>query len=281
MEAQQSLVGMIDHFVASKTVKLPAFNATALRIQQEVGREEPDFRLVEKLIVSDQSLTGELLRVSNSSFYKGLTQVVTVRDAIIRLGIREVSNIVSMVAVQHNFQSKDPSVHKIMGKLWRHSVGCAIGASWLARQTGFQALANETFISGLLHDVGKLYVLKVVDDMKASGEIESLPSDTVIHEVMQQLHTEQGYALMVHWNLPEKYCQIARDHHLADLDGNNFVLLMVRLSNQMCHKMGIGLIEDPSIVMMKTPEAVQLQLSEVALARLEVRLEDAQVFAGG
>jgi len=281
MEAEQSLVGMIDHFVASKTVKLPAFNATALRIQQEVAREEPDFRLVEKLIVSDQSLTGELLRVSNSSFYKGLTQVVTVRDAIIRLGIREVSNIVSMVAVQHNFQSKDPSVHKIMGKLWRHSVGCAIGASWLARQTGFQALANETFISGLLHDVGKLYVLKVVDDIKASGEIESLPSDIVIHEVMQQLHTEQGYALMVHWNLPEKYCQIARDHHLADLDGNNFVLLMVRLSNQMCHKMGIGLIEDPSIVMMKTPEAVRLQLSEVALARLEVRLEDAQVFAGG
>ena len=281
MEAEQSLVGMIDHFVASKTVKLPAFNATALRIQQEVAREEPDFRLVEKLIVSDQSLTGELLRVSNSSFYKGLTQVVTVRDAIIRLGIREVSNIVSMVAVQHNFQSKDPSVHKIMGKLWRHSVGCAIGASWLARQTGFQALANETFISGLLHDVGKLYVLKVVDDIKASGEIENLPSDTVIYEVMQQLHTEQGYALMVHWNLPEKYCQIARDHHLADLDGNNFVLLMVRLSNQMCHKMGIGLIEDPSIVMMKTPEAVRLQLSEVALARLEVRLEDAQVFAGG
>jgi len=279
MKAERSLVGMIDHFVTLKPVKLPAFNATALRIQKEVAKEEPDFRLIEKFIVSDQSLTGEVLRVSNSSFYKGLTQVATVRDAIIRLGIKEVSNIVSMVALQHNFQSKDPTVHKIMGKLWRHSVGCAIGASWLARQIGLQDLTHETFIAGLLHDVGKLYVLKVVDDMKASGEIENLPSDTVINEVMQQLHTDQGYSLMLHWNLPEKYCQIARDHHLSDLDGNNFVLLLVRLANQMCHKMGIGLIEDPSIVMLETPEAVQLQLSEVDLARLEVRLEDAQVFA--
>ena len=279
MDAEHSLVEMIDHFVASKTVKLPAFNATALRIQKEVAREEPDFRLIEKLIVSDQSMTGEVLRVSNSSFYKGLTQVATVRDAIIRLGIKEVSNIVSLVALQYNFKSKDPAVHKIMGKLWRHSVGCAIGANWLARQNGFQALAHETFIAGLLHDVGKLYVLKIIDDMKASAELESLPSDKVINEVMQQLHTDLGYSLMVHWNLPEKYCQIARDHHLDELDGNNFVLVLVRLANQMCHKMGIGLIEDPSIIMLETPEAVQLQLSEVDLARLEVRLEDTQVFA--
>lgn len=280
MEAESSLVGMIDHFVASKKVKLPAFNATALRIQKEVAKAEPDSRLIEKLIVSDQSLTGEVLSVSNSSFYKGLTQVATVRDAIIRMGNIEVSNIVSLVALQHNFQSKIPAMHKIMGKLWRHSVGCAIGANWLARQTGFQALAHETFIAGLLHDVGKLYVLKVVDDMKASREIENLPSDTVIDELMQQLHTDQGYTLMAQWNLPEKYCQVARDHHLAEFDGSNFLLVLVRLANQVCHKMGIGLIEDPSIVLLETPEAAQFQLSEMDLARLEVRLEDSQVVAG-
>jgi len=279
METERSLVGMIDHFVASKNVKLPAFSATALRIQKEVVKEEPDSRMIEKLIVSDQSLTGEVLRVSNSSFYKGLTQVETVRDALIRLGNREVSNIVSLVAIQHNFESKNPAMHKIMGKLWRHSVGCAIGANWLARQIGFEALAHETFIAGLLHDVGKLYVLKVVDDMKASGEIETLPADTVIDELMQQLHTDQGYSLLAHWNLPEKYCQVARDHHLAELDGNNLVLVLVRLANQVCHKMGIGLIEEPSIVLMETPEVAQLQLSEMDLARLEVRLEDSQVVA--
>jgi hypothetical protein len=48
----------------------------------------------------------------------------------------------------------------------------------------------------------------------------------------------------------------------------------------MCHKKGIALYEDPSIVLMATPEANQLQLSEVDLARLEVLLEDSQVLGG-
>ena len=143
MLANSSLTEMIDKFVANKRVRLPVFNSTAFRIQKETAKEEPNSRLIEKLIVSDQSLTGEVLRVSNSSFYKGLSQVATVRDAIIRLGIKEVSSIVTLIALQHNFQSKDPAVRKIMDKLWRHSVGCAIGASWLAKQTGFETISMK------------------------------------------------------------------------------------------------------------------------------------------
>ena len=280
MEAQNSLVGMIENYAVSKRVKLPAFNAIALRIQKEVSKEEPDSRLIEKLIVSDQSLTGEVLRVSNSSFYKGLAQVATVRDAIIRLGIKEVSNIVTLVALQHNFESKNPAIGQIMKQLWSHSVGSGIGANWIARQAGYEALAHEAFIAGLLHDVGKLYILKVMDGMVASGEFDNPPSDPIVNEVMDNLHTAQGYFLMQHWNLPEKYCLIARDHHLTEADANNLVLILVRLANQMCHKMGIGLKDDASIILHATPEANQLQLSEVDLARLEVRLEDSHVVAG-
>lgn len=280
MAAERSLIGMIDNFLKSKKVKLPAFNATAHQIQREIAKEEPDSRLIEKLIVSDQSLTGEVLRVSNSSFYRGLTQVTTIRDAIIRLGIKEVSSIATLVTLQNNFRSKNPAVQKIMGKLWRHSIGCAIGASWLARQTGFETLAHETFIAGLLHDVGKLFILKVIDDLKAAGAISNPPSDELRDEVMQNLHAAQGYALMVYWNLPENYCRVARDHHIEDFDCNNFLIVLVRLSNQMCHKIGIGLRHDPSLVLIATPEAKQLQLSEMDLARLEIRLEDSQIFAG-
>ena len=280
MSANSSLTEMIDKFVANKRVRLPVFNSTAFRIQEETAKEEPNSRLIEKLIVSDQSLTGEVLRVSNSSFYKGLSQVATVRDAIIRLGIKEVSSIVTLIALQHNFQSKDPAVHKIMGKLWRHSVGCAIGASWLAKQTGFETISHETFIAGLLHDVGKLFILKVIDDMKISGEIENPPSDIVMDEVMQNLHADQGHSLLKHWNLPEKYCQVARDHHAEEYDYSDFLVVLVRLANHICHKLGIGLCEDSAISLMETPEANQLQLSEVDLARLEVRLEDSQVFGG-
>jgi HD-like signal output (HDOD) protein len=280
MQAQRSLVGIIESHAAKERIRLPAFNATALRIQKEVAKEDPDSRLIERLIVSDQSLTGEVLRVSNSSFYKGLAQVTTIRDALIRLGTKEVSNIVTLVALRHNFESKIPLINQIMKKLWRHSVGCGIGANWIAKETRLQKIAHESFIAGLLHDVGKLYILKVIDGMVASKEIDDPPSDTVINEVMESLHTDQGYSLMQRWNLPEEYSLVARDHHLPAVDANNLVLILVRLSNQTCHKMGIGLKDDPSLVLHATPEASQLQLSEVDLARLEVRLEDSHVFSG-
>jgi HD-like signal output (HDOD) protein len=280
MGAQSSLVGMIENYATKGSIKLPAFNATALRIQKEVAKEDPDSRLIERLIVSDQSLTGEVLRVSNSSFYKGLAQVNTIRDSLIRLGTKEVSNIVTLVALQHNFQSKIPLINQIMKKLWRHSVGCGMGANWIAKETHLEAIAHQSFIAGLLHDVGKLYILKVIDGMVASKEINGPPSATVINEVMENLHTDQGYSLMQRWNLPEEYSLVARDHHLPEVDANNLVLILVRLSNQTCHKMGIGLKDDPSLVLHATPEASQLQLSEVDLARLEVRLEDSHVFSG-
>lgn len=280
MEAQGSLVEMIENYALTERVKLPAFNTTALRIQKEVAREDPDSRLIEKLIVSDQSLTSEVLRVSNSSYYRGLAQVATVRDAIIRLGTKEVSNIVTLVALQHKFKSKTPAIDQTMKKLWRHSVGSGMGANWIAKQSGFEKRAHETFIAGLLHDVGKLYILKVMDGMVASGEFDHAPSDHVVNEVMENLHTEQGFFLMQQWNLPEKYCLVARNHHLAEIDANNPVLVMVRLANLMCRKMGIGLKNDPEIVLHATPEAEQLQMSEVDLARLQVRLEDSQVFVG-
>ena len=280
MEAQSSLVGMIENYATKGSIKLPSFNATALRIQKEVAKEDPDSRLIERLIVSDQSLTGEVLRVSNSSFYKGLAQVNTIRDSLIRLGTKEVSNIVTLVALQHNFQSKIPLINQIMKKLWRHSVGCGMGANWIAKETHLEAIAHQSFIAGLLHDVGKLYILKVIDGMVVSKEINGPPSATVINEVMENLHTDQGYSLMQRWNLPEEYSLVARDHHLPAVDANNLVLILVRLSNQTCHKMGIGLKDDPSLVLHATPEASQLQLSEVDLARLEVRLEDSHVFSG-
>jgi HD-like signal output (HDOD) protein len=278
MVAGDSLIDIINDHLANQKIKLPAFHPTALRVQREIANEDPDIRLIEKLIVGDQALTGQVLSVSNSSFYKGLRQIVTVRDAIIRLGINEVSNIVMMVTHENHFRSNDPFIHQIMRQLWRHSVGAALGSHWVARHCGFQGLSNETFFAGLLHDVGKLFILTVIDDLKHSGRMNAQPSNAIVDEAMTALHTDYGYSLMSHWNLPDSYCRVARDHHAETVDPTDFLLVIVRLANLTCKKLGIALSQDASIVLSATPEAERLRLSELDLARLEVRLEDSQVF---
>jgi HD-like signal output (HDOD) protein len=281
MNQDKSFIEIVDTHLASSKARLPVFNATALRIQQEIAKDESDLQLIEKLIVSDQALTAKVLSVSNSSFYKGLQQVSTVRNAIVRVGINEVSNIVMLITHESNFRSKDPFVQGIMRKLWRHSVACAMGSNWLAKQCGLHSLAHEAFFAGLLHDVGMLFILTVIDDLKHSNEIETQPSDALLVEAMNTLHTHHGHSLMSHWNLPEKYSQIARDHHQEEFDGNNLLLALVRLADMACCKLGIGLDKDPSMVLVATSEAETLHISEVDLARMEIMLEDSQVFESG
>ena len=278
MVQDQSFIEIVDKHLTSSDARLPVFNTTALRIQQEIAKEEPDIRLIEKLIVSDQSLTAKVLSVSNSSFYRGLQQVETVRNAIVRMGINEVSNIVMLVTHEHSFRSKDSFVHGMMRKLWQHSVGCAMGSNWLAKQCGLHAMAHEAFFGGLLHDVGMLFILTVIDDLKHSNKLKNQPSNALLVEAMDTLHTNHGHTLMAHWNLPQKYSQIARDHHREELDPNNLLLALVRLADKACCKLGIGLDEDSSLVLVATSEAEVLHISEVDLARMEIMLEDSQVY---
>lgn len=278
MHPDSSFIDIVDKHLASSGTRLPVFNPTALRIQEEIAKEEPGLRLIEKLIVSDQSLTAQVLSVSNSAFYKGLQQVSTVRSAIVRLGINEVSNIVMLVTHENNFQSRDSFVNGIMRKLWRHSVGCAMGSNWLAKRCGLHAMAHEAFFAGLLHDVGMLFILTVIDDLKHSKELKAQPSNALLVEAMDTLHTNHGHSLMSHWNLPPKYSQIARDHHQEEFDPNNFLLALVRLADKACCKLGIGLEEDPSLVLVATAEAEILHISEVDLARMEIMLEDSRVY---
>jgi len=281
MVHQESFIEIIDKQLTSSNARLPVFNTTALRIQQEIAKAEPDIRLIEKLIVSDQSLTAKLLSVSNSSFYKGLTQVDTVRNAIVRLGINEVSNIVMLVTHENNFRSKDPFVHGIMRKLWRHSVGCGMAANWLAKNCRLHGLAHEAFFAGLLHDVGKLFILTVIDDLKNSDDFDFQPSDSLLVEAMNSLHANHGYSLMVQWNLPEKYCQVVRDHHHEPFDPKDMLQALVRLADKACLKLGIGLAAEPTLALVAAPEADALHLSEVDLAQMEIMLEDSQLFEAG
>ena len=274
-----SFLEIFKSYLASKKAVLPAFDATGLKIQQEASKAEPDTNAIEKMITCDPSLTSHVLRIANSAYYKGINQVSTVRAAIIRLGSREVANIAILVTQKRPFQSKDPYINKMMQNLWRHSVGCAVSAQWIANRSGLTAKAQEAFTAGLLHDIGKLLILTTTDEIKRTGTIKQNPSGDLIEEVMENYHTVYGYALLRTWNLPDHYCSIARDHHKADLKKNDELMMMVRLANKTTNSMGIGLKGVEPCVLVVTPEANYFELSEVDMAELEIKLENAKIFS--
>jgi len=277
MRPKESFLEIIKEHLDSDETVLPIFDASVQRIQKEAAKEDPNLRTIEMLIGRDPALAGQVLKAANSAFYEGLTTVSTVHNAIIRLGTGELL----LLLLQHDdLGFLDSFCDSLIKKLWRHSIGCAIGAQWLAKKCGFDALAQEAYIAGLLHDVGKLFLITVVENITRSGKKKLRPSNELLHEVMDNFHTEHGYLLLKSWNLPELFCKVAHEHHYEDVDPNDILLIIVGLANKACNKLGIGLSKDPSIILAATPEANLLGLSEIFLAELEIILEDAMILQG-
>ncbi len=269
---ENSFVDEIEKCIASGEVSLPVFNPTALKVQQELVKKEPDTNTLERLITGDQSLSSQILRMANSAFYRGLADVLSVKAAIVRLGMREVGRIVLLATSKNQFHSSDPEINELIKKLWRHSAGCALAAHWLAKRCKFEELMSQAFFAGLLHDVGKLFVLMVIERLKSNKNI--LMTHSLLLEAIDTLHSQQGYALMQKWDMPDQYCLVARDHHMADFDPKDHLLIMVRLADMTCLKLGVGISQDQGLNLAATAEASLLELSEIDLAELEVMLED-------
>ena len=276
MSAPVSLIDVINHFIESDTIALPVFNTNASLVQQQLAKPEPDLKIVEKIINSDQALSSQVLKIANSTFYRGLAEVGTVRAAIMRLGMKEIEKIVLLASSKNLYVSKDKTITQVMKKLWQHSVGCAYGTVWLARRYEYGVDQSQAFFAGLFHDVGKLLILIVIEQVKQKNKTLKL-TDALLLEAMAKLHTREGAKMLDQWNMPQYFCDIAQDHHTDAFDTKNFLLILVRMANQVCHKLGIGLVHEPNLLLPATLEASLLNLTEIDLAELEIALEDTKV----
>jgi len=276
MNAPVSLVDVINRFIESDAVKLPVFNSASTRIQEEMAKKEPEIKIIEKVITADQALATQVLKIANSSFYRGLAEVGTVRAAIMRLGMEEIARIVLLATSRQQFNSADKAIDLLMKKLWQHAVGCAYGAVWLARRYSYGVDQSQAFFGGLFHDVGKLLILVIIEQIKRKNKNLKI-TEALLLEAMAKLHAREGAKLLAQWNMPEYFCVVARDHHATEIDEKNLLLLMVRMANLVCHKLGIGLEADATLVLPTSLEAGLLNLTEIDLAELEIALEDTAV----
>ncbi len=271
---EKPLIELIKDHLKGDLQGLPVFNSVAVKLQQMLVRRDFNMEDVIEMISEDQSLASQVLKV-DSSYYAGLSSIATIKDAIVRLGAQEVANMVMMASQFELYHSEDEFLNSSMQKLWVHSLACATGAKWLAKKAGYVNLAAECFMGGLLHDIGQLALLKVLDDIHRNKESKAAFSNTLISEILDRMHEDVGHQLLKSWSLPEAYCTIAANHHKEDFDGADILLLIVRLSDKACKKVGKSLHPDTSLSLVSTPEAHFLGTKEMTLAELEIVIEDA------
>ncbi|WFP51554.1 HDOD domain-containing protein [Methylomonas sp. EFPC3] len=271
--SEKSLTDMIDESIASGAGALPVFPRAVTELRQALQDENRSLDNIAKQLAMDASLASQILRVANSSFYAGLSSVNTVKDAVVRLGLPRIVQIATLVMQKGMFSARDSATEKYMAKLWQHSVAVALGAEWLAKRLSFHAIAEEAFMAGLFHDIGELLLLRCLDDLRAQDPKLNLPEDLQLELLIRQ-HEARGAWLLRSWNLPETYCNVAESHHRPVTEDTGTVELVVRVADMVAYKLGIASQPQPDLVVSSSEEAARLGLSEIALAELEIALED-------
>jgi HD-like signal output (HDOD) protein len=269
-----SFLEIIEEYVESDKVTLPPFDKTALRIQQEIQKKDASISKIEKLIIADPAMTSQVLKVANSAFFRGLSKVMTIREAIVRMGLDEITRIVLILSQTKLYSTKDAFIKNYRNLLWQHSLVSALVSQWVAKEAGFEESTQEVFFASLMHDIGKLFLITVIEKIKDSNAVPFIPSKAIINEIIKNQHSQQGYNLLKKWNIPDKYCQVAKEHHDKKFDPTNIPLVVLRLVNKTCNKMGVSLEKRDDAQNSVTAEASFFGFSEIKVAELELQIED-------
>ena len=208
------LVEELDRSLAERSLDLPSLPEVALKIRKALADENVSLAEISRLIGSDPALAARILKTSNSAlFYRGSKPITSVHAAVSQLGHRMVRNVALSFAAQQVFIGYgSQQLRNYLTQIWQHSVHVAALAHMIARVRTRQN-PDEAFLAGLLHEVGKLYIL-----MRAKDKLDVLASENEFQAVLAAWHPRLGRAVIELWQLPADLAVAVGDHQSCKLE---------------------------------------------------------------
>ncbi len=192
---------------------------------------------IKKKISLDQGLTAFILKVSNSPFYGPKQDISTLTHAISYLGYSNLRTIL-MSYFTKNLLSKIKDKN-LQIALWKHSLFNAFIAQSIAESKNISD-PEEAYISGLLHDIGKIVMFKN-DENRFISTIKLVNSKNLDpieaeHSIFNFSHLEIGYILSVNWNFSENIKYALLFHHSYEKVKNESKLpAIISLTNKLSY----------------------------------------------
>jgi len=185
--------------------KPPVLPAIAIELHQLIQRPMCDVRQVQQLLERDPLVAGKVLRTAQSPLYATNVPLRSLSDAVNRLGIATINQIVLEVTVGSTlFRAR--GYDEPMEQLRKHSIACAYIARAVAHAVGEPR--ELAFMCGLFHDIGLVGCMLVIAP-SASGRRPF----SEVWPIIDGLHAEVGEMLVRLWNLPREVALAVADHH--------------------------------------------------------------------
>ena len=184
--------------VSRGTVNLPCFPDVVIRIREALADPEASLAQTVKILGAEPRLAARLLQAANSAAFNHSSKPVTdLRAAITRLGHRAVQSSAMAFAVQQlRLAPALRAIAKPLHQLWEESISVASICQVIARRTHVNP--DEAFLTGLLHGIGRLYVM-----VRAVGKQNNLYANPSFVEMVEGWHPAIGKTVLENWGFAE------------------------------------------------------------------------------
>ena len=205
-------------------IKLPPAPYIVTKLQAELLKEEPLLSDIAGILAQDVAISAMVLKTVNSAYFDLRAKVSSIQQAVSLLGINNISNIVSGLALRQAFETADSANPP---HFWDSPANTAMAAAKIAKEIG-GASPDEAYLLGLFHNAGHALMMQKFPDYPEFFEQNINHSDALITQLEEQIyntnHATLGYYLARSWQINPALCSLILDHHnteerLAENDG--------------------------------------------------------------
>ena len=197
--------------------RIPSLSTTVGKVLEICSRADASPNELNKVIALDPVLTGQVLKLINSAYYSLVNKVTSLTRAITMLGLNTVKNMALSTAIIRTVSGAKKSKILPTKKFWAHSISVGVSAKLLAQVKDIPLMEREEyFISGLLHDLGKIPFDDDYIHVLGKAKREQIPLIDAERELLGIDHQEVGLMIAEKWKLNKAISSCIGNHH--DLD---------------------------------------------------------------
>jgi HD-like signal output (HDOD) protein len=195
--AGQKIEFLLSELLATKSFEVPMLPDVASRVLVLSNDPDSDAAQLAKLIQGDQGLSAHVMRIANSAAYTPNASMVSLQQAIARLGMALITEIALAASINSKI-FKAPQFDKRLKYIWDHALVTAHWGKEVARIS--KKNVEASFLCGLLHSIGRPVVLQAISEyLTEGGEVVGEEELSILEE---HFHIPFGTVIVDNWKMP-------------------------------------------------------------------------------
>ena len=254
--------------------ELPPMPGSALRVAALAQDVNSSTRAVADAIGLDPVLAARILRAANSPLYALERRITSLPMAVNALGNHNIHMLVVVYGASEAFDKKRQR-SPVERSLWEHSVAVGLAAREISMALGMRG-GEESFICGLLHDIGKLLMLR--HDPELYGQMRTEVDEQGLLDQEQEsygfTHAQVGALVARRWSIPEEIAYAVYHHHQPSEAGQSmFMARIIDTADALANVAGVGVRGEAARDLSAAESVIALRLAEEQLTAVWERTQ--------